>query len=687
MSATGVTMKRTIGMVRSLYTSALALAVFFAGAGALFAFALEGAEGGDTPLSVLWVSAAAPVLPVLAALLSMEVWSDEKRSGRLDTLLTAPVKERDLATGKFLGVWSVTLAALALFLVSTLVFTAIWARPALDGVRISSFLPGFFALAMQSGLWCAISLAASAMFRSSAAAALTAVAVCAALPRAVWHALLAWAPQGRQAFGEMPLDAHAYDIASGVISPATVLSYVTLTFLALIFTSKLAAWARLKGRGARQLRLSTITVLVLSTLLAGSLIALFERVDTTFELPFATGRDYRFSARTRDILAAARGEIFVTSFMSRKDQRFRQVAHLLRALSAEADAMGGARVTLRYVDPRLDIGQAERLVRMGVAEDSLVFERGRRQAVVPLRDGCGERVCASAILRVAMPPQRRTVYWTRGHGELAIDAYGSWGLSDIARDLTHDGYRNMPINIASGEQTPSDCALIAIAGVKSDFSRAETGWLDQYLRKGGRLLVMLSTAEATGLTSLLSSWGIRPAEATIAGVRTLSGTDVIVSDFSSHPVASPMQGTQVVMEKPIVFTASAAAEGPGAARVEYSELATAGESCVAAASERGAGAGDDLGLRPTRIIAIGDAAFVMNSQLEARANANRDFFMNCIAYLSGTDAITESGIEANRLFSGMDRSQRVRFAVATALVFPGMVFLAAMVLVAARRRR
>ena len=50
MSATGVTMKRTIGMVRSLYTSALALAVFFAGAGALFAFALEGAEGGDDAL-------------------------------------------------------------------------------------------------------------------------------------------------------------------------------------------------------------------------------------------------------------------------------------------------------------------------------------------------------------------------------------------------------------------------------------------------------------------------------------------------------------------------------------------------------------------------------------------------------------------------------------------------------------
>ncbi len=327
-------------------------------------------------------------------------------------------------------------------------------------------------------------------------------------------------------------------------------------------------------------------------------------------------------------------------------------------------------------------------MRSGAVEDSLVFERGRRMAVLPLRDGYGERICASAILRVAMPPQRRSVYWTCGHGECSFDAYGNWGMSDIARDLARDGYRNLPLDLSADAQMPADCALVVVAGAKSEFSRVETGRLETYLRQGGRLLVLLGSADSGGVATMLSGWGIRPTAASFAGARTLSGTDVIVSNFSDHAIASPLQGSQVVLEKPVAFSPSAAADAVGGAdRIEFSPLATVGGACVAAVAERGAGAGADLSIRPTRIVAVGDVSFVMNGQLASRANANRDFFLNCVAYLSGTDAVTESGTEPDRLVAGLDREARVRFVLVTAAAFPFLAFSAILLAVARRRMR
>lgn len=687
MRATRTTWRRTLGMARSLFSSALAFALFFAAAGVLFAFALEMAEGGDTPLAVVWASSVAPVLPVLAALLAMDVWSDERRSGRIESLLTIAVRERELTLGKFLGVFTLVTGAMLAFLASSLFMLSAMAPDALENQPATSFLPGVAALMLQGALWCAISVCASAAFRHAAAAALTSITLTVLIPRGLWFALMEWAPQGRMAFGEMPLDANIFDLASGLVSTDTVLTYAILTLFALFVSSKLTAAVRFVGRGARPLRISTGATLALALALVAALVALFHRTNRTFDIPLPPHSDQTLSARTRSILADVRGEFTVTAFLSRKDSRFRPLGHFLRSLVREAESVGGARLTLRFVDPRWDIAAAERLVRDGAHEDSLVFERGNRRAVIPLAGGFDERLCASAILRVAVPPKRGVVYWTSGHGECSFQAYEPWGMSDIARNVSHYGYRNASLDLADASDVPPDCALVIMAGAKSDFSRAEAMRLDSYLRKGGRLFALVSSADAPGIASMLSGWGIRIEATPPKGVRTLSGTDVIVSDFTDHPVCDPLKGSQIVLEKPLSFTPSAAVDVAGIDRVEWTALARVGDSCVAVAAERGVGTGEDLSLRPTRIIAVGDAAFVMNGQLKVRGNANRDFFLNSLAYLAGTDAITEPGTEADRLISGMDREDRVRFVVVSAVLFPGLLFFAMLAMVAAGRRR
>ena len=106
---------------------------------------------------------------------------------------------------------------------------------------------------------------------------------------------------------------------------------------------------------------------------------------------------------------------------------------------------------------------------------------------------------------------------------------------------------------------------------------------------------------------------------------------------------------------------------------------------IAAAVERGEGAGKDIAVRPTRIVAVGDSGFVLNGQIATRANANLDFFLNCIAYLAGTDPLPAVGAETGILSSGMDRSNRLRHTATTAVAVPAAVFIL-LAAIALRRR-
>ena len=63
------------------------------------------------------------------------------------------------------------------------------------------------------------------------------------------------------------------------------------------------------------------------------------------------------------------------------------------------------------------------------------------------------------------------------------------------------------------------------------------------------ILVLLDTAHPGGIPTLLTEWGIRPVPAALSGTRTLSGTDVVVSDFEAdHVVSAPFAGQRVVLD-------------------------------------------------------------------------------------------------------------------------------------------
>ena len=684
MSAVRITALRTVGRARNLLSTAFAIAGFLSASALFFAYRLEAAEGSGLSASVLWASSVALVLPALAALLAMDVWSEERLSGRMDALLSLAVRERDYVIGKFLGVLAVTTGALLLSLLGTVGTLLLLAPRTLDGSGFGGFLMALVALFAPSVLWCAVCVALSAMFRSAASVACASLLLTVVLPRGVWAGLMHWSSAGRLVFGEFPLDAHVVDIASGILPIGTVLAYFVLAGATLLVASQLIAASRLTGRRALGLRCSTGVTMVLAVAVSALALPVLQKVNPTVD--FSVPGSIKLSQRTRSIITESSGSVSVTCFLQRDDVRFRTVGRLLRRLQRESESLGGARSALRFVDPRWDIGAAERLVRNGVSEESLVFEKGRRRVVLPFNEGCGERACASAIRQISSPLQRRSVYWTVGHGESSFDSYDAFGMSDIVRELHGEGFQNEKLDLATAQQIPGDCALILIAGAKDDFSRAELGRLDAYLRAGGRLLVLSGSASSGGISALLPSWGIRPSDVRIKDAKTLSGSDILVSDFADHPIAAPLKGSRIVLERPISFSPSAViGKGSGADSIAFRPVARAGASIVVASVERGGRAGSDVALRPTRIVVIGDSSFVLNGSLTARASANRDFFSNCVAYLAGVESHGSGEDGAGTLRSGLDREGRLRHALYSSGAVPAFVFLV-LAAVASRRR-
>ena len=104
--------------------------------------------------------------------LGMRLWSDERRSGSIELLMTLPLTTRDMVLGKFLAAWA--FACVALLLTTPLWITIAWLGEPDHGV----ILAGYIASAMLFATLLSVSVCLSACTRNSVVAFVLSVAAC-----------------------------------------------------------------------------------------------------------------------------------------------------------------------------------------------------------------------------------------------------------------------------------------------------------------------------------------------------------------------------------------------------------------------------------------------------------------------------------------------------------------------------
>ena len=200
-----------------------------------FTFMLGGLfERGEASLQAFFVWHPWLYLFLVPAV-GMRMWSEERRLGTIELLLTMPVTPWQAIVGKFLASWAVV--ALALALTFPVVITVNYLGHPDNGVIIA----GYIGSLLMAGAYLAISAMTSAMTRNQVVSFIVAVVLSLFLILAgyppVTNLLIAWAqPWLVDAIAACSVMTHFESIQKGVLDSRDVLYFASVMVFALFTT-------------------------------------------------------------------------------------------------------------------------------------------------------------------------------------------------------------------------------------------------------------------------------------------------------------------------------------------------------------------------------------------------------------------------------------------------------------------
>jgi ABC-2 type transport system permease protein len=123
----------------------------------------------------------------------MRLWSEERRVGTLELLLTMPIAAWQAIVGKFLACWAFLLLALAL------TFPVVVTVSYLGSPDLGAILTGYVGSFLLAGAYLAVTVMTSALTRNQVISFILSVVICFFLILAGWEPvtglLVRWAPE------------------------------------------------------------------------------------------------------------------------------------------------------------------------------------------------------------------------------------------------------------------------------------------------------------------------------------------------------------------------------------------------------------------------------------------------------------------------------------------------------------
>jgi len=391
---------------------------------------------------------------------------------------------------------------------------------------------------------------------------------------------------------------------------------------------------------------------------------------------FSSQTRVELSPRTVSILHSLTNHVTVTLYYDKQDDFYPAVVALLNEYHSV-----NPNISVKTVDYVRDAGEAEKIkeqykLNSPTDKNLIIFDCEGRikiangKALIQYAPGAisrdkrlefrpvafrGEMMFTSMLLAVINPKPLKA-YFLEGHGEPSLEDTSEIGYFKFASILAQNFIQVQPLQLLGDSPVPADCNLLVIAGPRTALSNLELEKIDRYLSQSGRLLVLLNYAsiqEPTGIENILKQWGANVGADVVQDPKnTISGQDVIVYNFSQHPVVNPLTrlALQLILPRPV---SRVNWQNPPADAPKVDELAFSGPDSVLA-GERGEmphsyplmaaveqnpvkGVANPRGTM--RMIAVGDSFFLGNRQIES--GANRDFASYAVNWLLDRPTLLE----------------------------------------------
>jgi ABC-2 type transport system permease protein len=172
----------------------------------------------------------------LVPAVGMRMWSEERRLGTMELLLTMPITPWQAIVGKFLASWLVL--ALALVLTFPVVITVNYLGNPDNGVIIAGYVGSF----LLAGAYLSISAMTSALTRNQVVSFILSVVICLFLVLVgyspVTNLLVQWAnPWFVQAISSFSVMTHFESIRKGVLDSRDIIFFLSVIGFSLFTTS------------------------------------------------------------------------------------------------------------------------------------------------------------------------------------------------------------------------------------------------------------------------------------------------------------------------------------------------------------------------------------------------------------------------------------------------------------------
>ncbi len=262
-----------------------------------------------------------------------------------------------------------------------------------------------------------------------------------------------------------------------------------------------------------------------------------------------------------------------------------------------------------------------------------------------------EQEITSGIVKVTRASEKK-VYLLTGHAELDVQpAKDGASIAMLKELLTGNRYSVLEHSFTKSTMVPADADMLFIIGPRMNFLDVEVKAIEDYLRKGGNVILALSTGFKTGLEPILKKVGVTAQNNYIATIlQTPMGIGVDPrfargSVFSStHQITKPFAGNQfMVFRLPTALNKSE----PLPAGITAEELVKTSESAMAFTDTKFDKTGvkgpftlalalkgkyDSNATQDFNLLVFGDANFLNDQYLYQ--NLNRDLALNSVAFLS-----------------------------------------------------
>jgi len=448
-------------------------------------------------------------LPILflfyAPAITMRLWAEERRAGTVETLLTLPLKDWEIVVGKYLA--AVGLIAVWLLCLSPLALVVGWFGDPDMGPVLGGFLGALF----LGGAYAAIGVAASAFTENQIVAfviSLVGSFVCYAIGFDLFVGLF---PEAIGGFlFNLSLDTHFRSISRGILDSRDLLYY--LSFIAFFLVINVWAVRREKGKG-----LTVVLALPIALLVNYLAVGHFFRIDLTDD------SRYTLSADTKRVLAGLKDDLRITAFLSSDvPAQFSNTRRDVEDLVREFESNAKSRLRVEVLDPSKNAELKEQAKTAGMIEAELnaadsdkleikkaflgiMVEYSGKKEKLPFVGGT-DMLEYDLISRIARMSRTHAVKvaWQLN------DPFGGMQIPNMPRPPQQD--RHSPQGDLQGidqglktefetttvdlkSKVPDDVDVVLLCNAGGGLSDVQQFHLDQYLMRGGNLVVMAEGSE------------------------------------------------------------------------------------------------------------------------------------------------------------------------------------------------